>query len=278
MIEDLKREALEIQLAKIGPNTPLTTIFPDTMELPEVVGFMKMGVDRLLVLEQQTVAYSMAMGRLMDLASQRKVPEWADTPYSSFTNFQEVELGKLKSNGSRWDALKIYRQFKDEPIEEIQKCGLGNLRQAARICEGGASPAQKADLIKMAQKPAEEFKREVENAGMLAGGEAFSGILTLKGSRGKVDELRHWLDRQDVEDAGHGGYVERLLAATAEYDSAGPSAIRAVVILRSISARAEQLGKWDMVIDEDGERDIKVWLAQQATPTSEPVEAEYEER
>lgn len=270
MIEDLKREALELQLAKIGPNTPLTTIFPDSMELTEVVGFMKMGVERLGVLEQKTVAYMMALGRLMDIASQRKHGEWEGTGYTSFTNFQELELAKLKSNGARWDALKIYRNFKDVPMEDLEQCGLGNLRQAAKICEGGASDSQKAELVQMAKKPAEEFKHDVEKAGMLAGGEAFSGILTLKGSRGKVDELRHWLDRQDVEDAGHGGYVERLLAATAEYDSSGPSAMRAVVILRSIAARAEQMEKWDLVIDEDGEREIKQWLAQ-STPTVERV-------
>lgn len=278
MIQEIRAESLELQIAKVG-NAGWDQLFPDTMPMEELVAYTEVTVDRLDTMGKKLVGWTMALGRLMDIASKRSAPEWKEFGYSSFTDFQDRAYAKISSHGSRFTAMRTYRQLADVPMEELEKCPVGNLNAAAKLMAShDYSESQKRELLASAAKSPKEFQGEIASKALTPPGEESMRSILVRGHKADAEYLSSWLEREDIAKLG-GTEIERILCAAAELDSTGPNVVLASVILHEITRAAEKLGSWDTLLDETFTAKVKEWLAQ-GSPTveREPIEAEFEER
>ncbi len=236
MLQEIQLEVLDRQIEKIGPNASWEQLFPDTMPMEELIRYTDASVERLEGLGKRIVSFSMALGRLLDIASKRQAEDWKDSGFDNFSDFQEKAYGKIRSHGSRYTALRMYRNLHDIPMEQLENCPIGNLNAAAkRIAAGGLSQAQKEELLQSAAKPRAEFEQDMEKRGIVPEGEAAMRSVTLRGVAVDVDYLEQWLASPAVISACGENDVDKILAAVAEFESTGGSAIHASVILRDLA-------------------------------------------
>lgn len=238
MIDDIKTQALEIQLARVGPNCRWEDILPASMEMQELLQYTDFTVGKLKKTGEILVTFNMALGRLMTIASERPAADWASTPYKNFTEYQDVALEPIAKHGTRFTAMRIFKELNGIPIEELEKCPIGNLNEIARQSEKrNLSDSQREDLLKAAAiMTNSELKDMMEKKGVIPEGEARTKHLTVIGAEADVNYLISWLNRKDVVQAcGVDHDLSKILMATAEFDSTGPSAVQASMLLREIS-------------------------------------------
>jgi hypothetical protein len=212
-----EKETLDT-LCNSGKN--ITMALPEDLDSVQTVKLLKAVSSLIGKVDASGTQLRAILGRLLVIVKAN--PEiYKSLKYETYSEFLTKEVvGKYRiSRSTLYEAKKIAECFPDLPVSRYQKLSCGSLLLLTKFTSQADNGSTKL-LEKAEEMSYQDFREHVIEKGYLSSGDTVGATLSIKGSVRKINELKKFLKRPEIQaHVESADPLEILLAASREVDN-----------------------------------------------------------